>query len=289
MDKPTPWTPPPPFYKHTFITASKMRVVIRCLIVLLLLAWAPAALVSCPSGMYNPRESGYYTDVYPVVSSFCFGQTSSATTWVNGDALCRATFGASSSLAAFRNVYETDYVVSGDCGGPYPYFVGLNDRATEGTWVFSNGADAGFARSMTGNSRYWIPGEPNNGGWGWFSNEDCVTVGTTGQGSVPAWWALMNDGSCDDSRKMCCEVPAIIYSASPTAAPTPPGTPAPTPPGTPAPTVALTPTRYPSTWTPTPIPTAGGAPSFLSYLTGQQYWFLDVWGSNVSEAMYHKR
>ena len=249
------------------------------------------ALVACAPGWINPPGSDY-----------CYRGYTTSMQWTAGNSFCnsQSPFNTIGYLASIRNEAEGVHVATNMCGSQLTaraFFIGLNDRANEagndrssGNYVWSSGASNGFIRSSSTGHKFWERDEPNNSRgwcvpvWPFDCTQDCIAVG-----SGRYTWFSLDDFDCDASLPVCCEYAGEQYSASPTAGPTPPGTPAPTPPGTPAPTVALTPTRTPSTWTPTPIPTAGGAPSFLSYLTGRQYWFLDVWGSNVSEAMYHKR
>ena len=53
--------------------------------------------------------------------------------------------------------------------------IGLNDRGSEGTWVWVSGG-SGYT--------YWAPGEPNSGG-GTGSDEDCVIISNEGMRDVP--------------------------------------------------------------------------------------------------------
>nr|QNH72452.1 toxin candidate TRINITY_DN20081_c1_g3_i1.p1 [Ceriantheomorphe brasiliensis] len=62
--------------------------------------------------------------------------------------------------------------------GTKDYWIGANDRVSEGTWRCANGSP-GYLR--------WRTGEPNNHG-----NEDCVHLYSTG---------YMNDRECHDSSR----------------------------------------------------------------------------------------
>lgn len=109
-----------------------------------------------------------------------------------------ATFdGARQACAAFAG----DLVVLGDvieasavAGGPAPtpavgggWFIGLSDRATEGTFVWIDDTVPEFTA--------WNPGEPNDAS----GNEDC------GEMAVPG--GTWNDVPCDASRAFICETP----------------------------------------------------------------------------------
>ncbi|MEZ4448920.1 MAG: CotH kinase family protein [Nannocystaceae bacterium] len=67
------------------------------------------------------------------------------------------------------------------------WWIGLNDRMNEGSFVWADGTPVDFTA--------WNEGEPNNAG-----NEDCV--------NIPAWTGgLWNDLPCDQSRPYVCRVP----------------------------------------------------------------------------------
>jgi len=67
------------------------------------------------------------------------------------------------------------------------YWIGLDDRETEGTWVWSNGDEFEYQN--------WGRGEPNN----WGGNEDCVASYKSGK------W---NDENCDGHYKYICKYPS---------------------------------------------------------------------------------
>jgi hypothetical protein len=64
-------------------------------------------------------------------------------------------------------------------------FIGLTDRAVEGTFVWDDGTSLGYAN--------WHSGEPNNGGSGGYQ-EDCVVIAGA---RVGAQW---DDRPCDQTE-----------------------------------------------------------------------------------------
>ncbi|XP_063858534.1 uncharacterized protein LOC135099855 isoform X1 [Scylla paramamosain] len=67
-------------------------------------------------------------------------------------------------------------------------WIGLNDKNTEGNYVWTDGSPATFTE--------WFNGEPNN-----VKNEDCTEM----RKSMDFWW---NDSSCSNKKSVLCEKPA---------------------------------------------------------------------------------
>jgi hypothetical protein len=61
-------------------------------------------------------------------------------------------------------------------------FIGLSDAVTEGTWLYTDGPEAGQVAYTTGGGTqifsFWSPGEPNDNG-----NEDAALINWGGDGS----------------------------------------------------------------------------------------------------------
>uniref|UniRef100_A0A672HX61 C-type lectin domain-containing protein n=1 Tax=Salarias fasciatus TaxID=181472 RepID=A0A672HX61_SALFA len=68
-------------------------------------------------------------------------------------------------------------------------WIGLTDRAQEGTWRWVDGSPL--------NTSYWFPGEPNNNQMG--KEEDCGEIYSIAEGNN---W---NDWSCDSQNHWICE------------------------------------------------------------------------------------
>jgi hypothetical protein len=81
-------------------------------------------------------------------------------------------------------IYDSAWGMSED-----GWWIGLNDRAMEDTWVWDGGRGSGYLR--------WHTGEPNDTAM----NEDCVTTGQWGPDD-PRW----NDSDCATALSYICEV-----------------------------------------------------------------------------------
>ena len=81
-------------------------------------------------------------------------------------------------LATINDAAEDAWVVS-TFGSYLPVWIGLNDRTTEGTYVWTSGEPVSYLN--------WRPGEPNNSG-----NEDLVYLGSNGWNDY-----CENRGGCD--------------------------------------------------------------------------------------------
>lgn len=98
-------------------------------------------------------------------------------------------FGA--DLVTIDDAAELDFIVATDVpptNGVGGYFIGLNDRQTEGQYVWADGAAAVFTN--------YNDGEPNDAG----GAEDCTEMSV----DIGIW----NDVSCDGRAFICEAVPA---------------------------------------------------------------------------------
>ncbi|XP_022777811.1 lysyl oxidase homolog 2-like [Stylophora pistillata] len=114
---------------------------------------------------------------------YCYRRISSCDSWSGSQATC-ATLGA--SLPSIHSQEENVYIQSLH-GGDHSW-LGLSDRNTEGTFVWSDGSQFNF--------HYWASHQPNN-----FHDEDCVhTLGVL-KNHKYRW----NDVNCSDCHKFTCK------------------------------------------------------------------------------------
>lgn len=122
--------------------------------------------------------------------------------WVAAEDRCQA---AGASLVKLASKEESDFVMTTVASRSSPW-IGYNDRAKEGAFVWTDGTsctryDANTPSSWC-NFFSWCSGEPNNSG-----GEDCVHVA-----NVYHW----NDASCSDARASICQYKWTKAAAAPT-------------------------------------------------------------------------
>jgi hypothetical protein len=112
---------------------------------------------------------------------FCFDTP----TWAGAEASC-ASFGAS---LATVDTWEENVALSDTAWGWWAnyWFIGMNDRAEEGSWVWADATPAA--------SPFWAWNQPDN-----WDNEDCAHLLFD--------WYYWNDISCDAALPYVCEYPA---------------------------------------------------------------------------------
>ena len=110
----------------------------------------------------------------------------SEATWIDASAACR---GRGMYLVTVDDAAENDWLATTAATmGPGPWWLGYNDRATEGVWVWDGPTPAVLYTS-------WGDGEPNDYGTG----EDCAELLFFGTN-----W---NDSRCDAAQPYVCEYP----------------------------------------------------------------------------------
>ena len=93
------------------------------------------------------------------------------------------------SLASVLSASENDFLIHLSTVGSASLWIGLNDRVTEGSWIWQDGALLSYQN--------WAPSEPNGG-----SNESCLEfIGTNAVFSNPTMW---NDAPCTLTRWWAC-------------------------------------------------------------------------------------
>jgi hypothetical protein len=95
-------------------------------------------------------------------------------------------------LVKIENTTENKFIVdTAKAINNATWWIGLNDQAVEGTYVWLDGSDAAFLT--------WTVGAPNNGGW--RGNQDCALILDIFAGYN---W---NDAACTDQARFVCEYP----------------------------------------------------------------------------------
>ena len=110
--------------------------------------------------------------------------------WAAASAYCSDTFG--STLATFTTDAEASELRAlMDASADTHFWNGLNDIASEGTWVFESGYDCGGNCDII---TQWNSGEPNDA-----NGEDCAEFWASGT------TFNINDLSCSKSRSFICD------------------------------------------------------------------------------------
>eukprot|EP00118_Oscarella_pearsei_P004599 m.19977 g.19977 ORF g.19977 m.19977 type:complete len:240 (+) comp27937_c0_seq2:177-896(+) len=125
----------------------------------------------------------------------CFHLSSSPQTWQNARKQCQSDGG---DLASFETLQEYNFVVNLIKSTPnWDSFVwiGLNDIAKEGSWVWSDNSPVNFLN--------WVAGQPDNGGSG-GGNEDCSHIlARPRDGDARFFW---NDLPCGSTQSVVCKI-----------------------------------------------------------------------------------
>ena len=112
---------------------------------------------------------------------FCTG----ARTWTEARTYCRNR--VRYRLATVGTQAEHDFLWT-EAGRSGNWWIGLNDREDEGTWVWDSGGSATF--------RYWADNEPNNGNGS--GEQDCTRLWSNTDGRWDDYW-------CNRDQNYICE------------------------------------------------------------------------------------
>ena len=125
-------------------------------------------------------------------SSSCYSVFGTQKTWANAEAECDAIYGG--HLVSITSQEDLDFLLQWILVQGEAYWIGLNDQATEGLWVNSDGASTFFN---------WGVLQPQAASGS--NTEDCVYISD----------GLFYDDVCTTSRKYICERPgAFVVGAS---------------------------------------------------------------------------
>lgn len=122
----------------------------------------------------------------------CYAVGKMRTDWFHAQGACQSMGG---DLVTMRDEMENQFVVDNFQLGNM--WIGLNDNAMEGNFVWADGSGATY--------RNWQPNEPSNGN-GNGSPENCVAMGAMGTSGEARW----NDAECSAQELPMCmlRVPA---------------------------------------------------------------------------------
>jgi hypothetical protein len=129
-----------------------------------------------------PCVSGDVNAVDPATGS-CYMLFLGAESWTSARILCEALAG-DTHLVTIHSDAESAFVT--EMIGTYDVWIGANDLAAPGTWVWVDGAPFDYQN--------WDPGQPDSGG------EHCARA----DGDVAGRW---HDDSCGDPWRFMCERP----------------------------------------------------------------------------------
>nr|XP_040053507.1 macrophage mannose receptor 1 [Gasterosteus aculeatus aculeatus] len=135
------------------------------------------ALLACAQSQCHPgwREN----------ANNCYFFSTDTKSWMEANAFCLE---QNSNLMSIQDIEERLWVRTQI--GTESHWIGLNDRAVEGVWEWSDGSP--FITYLS----YWISGQPDN--WGEEPGEDCGQVAGANFGQ----W---NDENCGVKRKYICK------------------------------------------------------------------------------------
>ena len=144
---------------------------------------AAAVCTKCDAGKYSNGLSGC-PNGWSTLESTCFRFYTTNLDWPTARQRCVVLGGdlASPANQAQQNLLQS--LISGYGSA----WIGVNDRATEGSWRTADGQLISYSK--------WCAGEPNDYGGG----EDCVE--TTGN-------SCWNDHQCTQSRPYFCQTPEV--------------------------------------------------------------------------------
>jgi hypothetical protein len=125
----------------------------------------------CPSAVFGGRTFLFCQDMR---------------TWPEAEMFCA---GLGGHLASIHSTAENDFIFQEiNAFSHDKAWIGFNDRAVEGTFVWTDASPSDFTD--------WAPGEPNNAG----GNEDC---GQLDRFYPDETW---NDEPCDEALRFVCEI-----------------------------------------------------------------------------------
>ena len=109
-----------------------------------------------------------YNEVYGLYGVCC----SSGINFDDAESYCNSTYGTNLASIHSEEEHSISYSLINSRNG----WIGLNDRETDGTYIWNDGSPFDYDN--------WHPGEPNNGG----SLQGCVALWNDNDGEWEDWW-----------------------------------------------------------------------------------------------------
>jgi len=141
-------------------------------------------LVVMVAGLATVTASGCLSSEWTSHNGFCYWKSPSRATWQAAETACE-NLDLRAHLASVRDLDENAFLK--EHMGAYNTWIGLNDLAQEGHYVWTDGTSTSFY--------LWAPGQPNNS-----DNQDCIDIWDT---AVGEW----NDAKCEENLPYICKMP----------------------------------------------------------------------------------
>lgn len=143
---------------------------------------------TCTIDSCDPAVGCVHTAIQGVANGASYYYVCPAAPWAAAQANCKAVGG---NLVTINNAAENSFIdaLTGD-GAKGSYWIGYNDVAAEGNFVWASGETPGYTD--------FCPGEPNN----FNNNQDCVRTNWLCFGGAYRW----DDAECAATIPYVCEV-----------------------------------------------------------------------------------
>jgi hypothetical protein len=148
------------------------------------------------------EEAGPSQDVSDVKPAITYGGhdylfVTTPKTWEEAQTYCRL---AGYDLVTINDANEELFLDNHESArGPYNWWIGLNDRGLEGTWLWSSGSS---------DHTNWYSGEPND----FDGNEDCA-VDRFGHPTLGISTDSWDDAPCHEEHPFICERTGALVSS----------------------------------------------------------------------------